>query len=99
MMAPRRIRDVRSRFFEPGKIMDVLGFLKLRAKIIRYYYENAAGPFNQIICKIQAQESPYKVPPYMGWDDSGEPPLSPLSNGLTHSSATRRRSKALGPRA
>ncbi|MBS1181917.1 MAG: hypothetical protein H6Q99_1797 [Proteobacteria bacterium] len=43
--------------------MEVLWFLKQRTNFIRRYYETAAEPFREIICKIEAEEAPFE-PPY-----------------------------------
>lgn len=37
--------------------MDVLYFLKERTRLIRQCYEHATHPFNEIIRKIEAEES------------------------------------------
>ncbi|MBW8639801.1 hypothetical protein K1W69_21585 [Hoeflea sp. WL0058] len=50
--------------------MDVKGFLDLRLKFIRDFYDTAAAPFNDVMEKIGAGEAPYE-PPY---SEDEEPP-------------------------
>lgn len=51
--------------------MDVLYFLKDRTAFIRYFYENAAAPFNETKRKIENDEPPFDDPPY---SEEAEPP-------------------------
>jgi hypothetical protein len=51
--------------------MDIESFLKLRTAFIRYFYENAVRPFNEIKTAIENEEAPY-IPPY---SEDGEPPF------------------------
>jgi hypothetical protein len=48
--------------------MEVLYFLKERTKLIRQHYDTAAGPFVEIMRKIEDEEEPY-VPPYSEDDE------------------------------
>jgi hypothetical protein len=52
--------------------MDVLFFLKERTGFIRHYYETAAAPFCETICKIEALEAPFNNPPH---GNEEEPPF------------------------
>ncbi len=49
--------------------MDVLFFLKERARFIRYYYKTAAEPFRETIRKIEADEAPFDDPTYSEDDE------------------------------
>jgi len=51
--------------------MDIEAFLKLRTAFIRYFYENAVKPFEEIKYAIENEVEPY-VPPY---SEDGEPPF------------------------
>lgn len=51
--------------------MDIEHFLKSRTVFIRYFYENAVRPFNEIKIAIENEQEPY-IPPY---SDDGEPPF------------------------
>lgn len=51
--------------------MDIEYFLKSRTAFIRYFYEHAVGPFNEIKIAIENKEDPY-IPPY---SEDGEPPF------------------------
>jgi hypothetical protein len=51
--------------------MDIEHFLKSRIVFIRYFYENAERPFNEIKIAIKNKEEPY-IPPY---SEDGEPPF------------------------
>jgi hypothetical protein len=51
--------------------MDIEAFLKLRTAFIRYFYENAVKPFEEMKTAIENGEEPY-VPPY---SEDGEPPF------------------------
>lgn len=51
--------------------MDIEYFLKSRTAFIRYFYENAVRPFNEIKTAIENEEEPY-IPPY---NEDGEPPF------------------------
>lgn len=51
--------------------MDFEYFLKSRTEFIRYFYENAIKPFNEIKMKIENGAEPY-IPPY---SEDGEPPF------------------------
>lgn len=51
--------------------MDIEYFLKSRTVFIRYFYENAVRPFNEIKIGIENEEEPY-IPPY---SEDGEPPF------------------------
>jgi len=51
--------------------MDIEAFLKLRTAFIRYFYENAVKPFEEIKNAIENEVEPY-VPPY---SEDGEPPF------------------------
>jgi len=51
--------------------MDIEYFLKSRTGFIRYFYENAVRPFNEIKSAIEDEKEPY-IPPY---SEDGEPPF------------------------
>lgn len=51
--------------------MDIEHFLKSRTAFIRYFYENAVRPFNEIKIAIENKQEPY-IPPY---SEDGEPPF------------------------
>ena len=51
--------------------MDVEFFLKSRTAFIRYFYEHAVSPFNDIKFAIENEKEPY-VPPY---SEDSEPPF------------------------
>jgi hypothetical protein len=51
--------------------MDIEFFLKSRTAFIRYFYEHAVSPFNEIKIAIENEEEPY-IPPY---SEDGEPPF------------------------
>ncbi len=51
--------------------MDIEYFLKSRTAFIRYFYEHAVRPFNEIKIAIENEEEPY-IPPY---SEDGEPPF------------------------
>lgn len=51
--------------------MDVSGFLALRLKFIRDFYDTAAAPFIDIMAKIEAGDAPYEPP----FSEDGEPPF------------------------
>ena len=51
--------------------MDIEHFLKSRTSFIRYFYENAVRPFNEIKIAIRNEQEPY-IPPY---SENGEPPF------------------------
>jgi hypothetical protein len=51
--------------------MDIAYFLKSRTAFIRYFYENAVRPFNDIKIAIEHEEEPY-IPPY---SEDSEPPF------------------------
>jgi hypothetical protein len=51
--------------------MDIAYFLKSRTAFIRFFYENAVRPFNNIKIAIENEEEPY-VPPY---SEDSEPPF------------------------
>ena len=51
--------------------MDIEHFLKSRTSFIRYFYENAVRPFNDIKIAIKNEQEPY-IPPY---SVNGEPPF------------------------
>ena len=51
--------------------MDIEHFLKSRTAFIRYFYENAVSPFNEIKIAIENEQEPY-IPPY---SEDGEPPF------------------------
>jgi hypothetical protein len=51
--------------------MDIEYFLKSRTGFIRYFYEHAVRPFNEIKSAIEDEKEPY-IPPY---SEDGEPPF------------------------
>jgi len=51
--------------------VDIEHFLKSRTSFIRYFYENAVRPFNEIKIAIENKQEPY-IPPY---SEDGEPPF------------------------
>ena len=51
--------------------MDVNYFLKERTQFVRYLYDTAASPFEEIKRKIEAGEAPYEPPQ----EENGEPPF------------------------
>ncbi len=51
--------------------MDIEYFLKSRTAFIRYFYNNAVRPFNEIKISIENEQEPY-IPPY---SEDGEPPF------------------------
>ena len=51
--------------------MNIEYFLKLRTGFIRYFYEHAVRPFNEIKLAIEGEKEPY-LPPY---NEDGEPPF------------------------
>lgn len=55
--------------------MDAAFFLRRRTRFIRYYYRTGVAPFREIQQKIDAEESPYDVPPPFFDPEDGEPPF------------------------
>ncbi len=44
--------------------MEILFFLKERAKFIRHFYETAGEPFRETMRRIEEEEEPFDNPPY-----------------------------------
>lgn len=51
--------------------VDIEHFLKSRTSFIRYFFENAVRPFNEIKIAIENEQEPY-IPPH---SEDGEPPF------------------------
>ena len=55
--------------------MDVVFFLKLRTKFLRFLYDESSKPFVGIKKKIETKTAPYNPPPFDPEYDSEEPPF------------------------